>query len=94
MPKVYCCKQIVNGETCGESDPAKFIEGRYTTCRVCRSQLQKKYTVKKIDPVKETVKIVTDEILSSILLAKINSLELTVLQMKEEIAMLKKALDT
>ncbi len=41
MPKGYCCKRIVNGELCGETDPGKFSPGRYTACKACRNMASK-----------------------------------------------------
>lgn len=75
MPKTYFCKQYINGEACGESDPSKFIEGRYSTCRECRSRLQKKYTNKKIeekveqiDPKQQIRWLIEDTIKKSLLI--------------------------
>jgi len=41
MPKVYFCKQMKDSEMCGESDPKNFENGRYSTCRSCRSKSQR-----------------------------------------------------
>ena len=74
MSKIYFCKQEKTFGICGENDPKNFEIGRYTTCRSCRTRLQKekrKYGKEKeceektttIDPTKNIRYVVEDTIL-------------------------------
>jgi hypothetical protein len=48
MSKEYSCKQLINGEICGETNPEKFIKGRYTACIDCKNKYHKDYHKKVI----------------------------------------------
>jgi hypothetical protein len=39
MPKVFYCRQVKNGEQCGETNVENFSPGRYSACKACRSNL-------------------------------------------------------
>lgn len=43
MEKVYFCRQRNNGTECGETDPSKFPEGRYSACKECRKRFIREY---------------------------------------------------
>jgi hypothetical protein len=50
MPKVYRCdKTNEEGDICNETDPQNFTEGRYNTCKKCRSKFMEDYNKQKKD---------------------------------------------
>ena len=48
MSKEYSCKKVKNGEICGETNPDKFVKGRYTTCIECKNSYHKDYHKKVV----------------------------------------------
>jgi hypothetical protein len=46
-PKVYYCTKTKDFLTCGESDPANFIPGRYSTCKACRNKYVREHNKEK-----------------------------------------------
>jgi uncharacterized protein YaaN involved in tellurite resistance len=48
MSKEYICKQIKDGEICGETNVDKFIKGRYSTCIECKNKYLQEYRKKAI----------------------------------------------
>ena len=48
MPKKYQCNQQIGPSAlCGETDPTRFYEGRYSTCKACRYKANKLSKEKK-----------------------------------------------
>jgi hypothetical protein len=49
MPKtkVYFCTKTKNFKVCGETDPSKFVDGRYSTCKECRNKYVRDYNKEK-----------------------------------------------
>ena len=73
MPKEFICRQIKNGELCGETNPENFSSGRYTACKSCRSKMASKLINEKkikdkdekanrIDPDEDTRYLIEDTI--------------------------------
>ena len=57
MVKVYFCdKYLSNGVLCQERDPTKFDEGRYSSCKACRTELSNKIHKNKRKGITEEVK--------------------------------------
>ena len=46
MSKEYYCKQIIDLEFCGETNPENFDPGRYSSCKSCRKKLNKESSKK------------------------------------------------
>ena len=73
MPKEFICRQIKNGELCGETNPENFSSGRYTACKSCRSKMASKLLNEKkikdkddkanfLDPDEDTRYLIEDTI--------------------------------
>lgn len=54
MPKTYFCKQIVNGDVCGENNAENFPPGRYSSCRECRNRIARANLSSKKDKENDT----------------------------------------
>jgi hypothetical protein len=52
MSKEYLCKQIKDGEICGETNVENFTKGRYSKCIECKNKYHKDYH-KKVVAAKE-----------------------------------------
>ena len=46
-PKVYFCTKTKDFKFCGETDPEKFVQGRYSTCKECRNAYVREYNKEK-----------------------------------------------
>jgi hypothetical protein len=46
MSKEYHCVQVNDEKICNETNPDKFIKGRYTTCINCKNKYLKEYRQK------------------------------------------------
>jgi len=46
-PKVYFCTKTKDFKVCGETDPEKFVQGRYSTCKECRNAYVREYNKEK-----------------------------------------------
>lgn len=58
MPKVYFCRQEINSEICGETNPENFEVGRYSSCRKCRAKYhERKRKTKKEEVIETSVEI-------------------------------------